>query len=156
MTVDINAIEAIWICLNFITLILTAVALLDALKDAAAVKALNGKARELVAGGNVRREALRLVVQVVLIAVALPGLFEGRDTPLSVSVVLLVSVPALLLIQTALDTRERWKLSGILTERIIAERDKTAKDIDDRLTAHEHLPVNPEAGEAAHLDGDHG
>jgi hypothetical protein len=119
--ISVNAVEALWIGLNAVTALLTVFALLDARADAAAVKALNGRAKEIVARGNVRREWFRLIIQFLLLGVALPGLFTAREVSLNLVVIVLMSIPAILLLQSILDAMERHRLAVALRVKIMKE-----------------------------------
>jgi hypothetical protein len=104
---SLHPFEVVWIVINSTTTLLTLWALWDAYRARRAVKLLNGTARDVVAAGNTRREWFRLLVQILLLLVIVPGLFVDRDIPMTPYVLLLMSVPIVLLISTALDTRER-------------------------------------------------
>ena len=114
MTLSIDPIEAFWVLVNTVTAILTVIALIDARQTEVAVRELNGRAREIVAHGNVRREWFRLLVQLLLLMLAAPGLFVDRPIPLSPPILTLITIPIVLLISTLLDYRERRKLVQIV------------------------------------------
>jgi hypothetical protein len=78
------------------------------------VKLLNGKAREIATLGHVRREVMRGLVQVLLLAVAVPSLFSDRDISLTPALAALMAVPVLLLLQSYLDARERRLLTLVV------------------------------------------
>lgn len=105
-----DPIEVAWILINITAVVLTVYALRDARVTQEAVIALNGKARELVAQQNVRREWLRLIVQVCLLVIVIPGLFNDRPVPLSPIVIDLMAIPVILLLSTVLDLRDRRRL----------------------------------------------
>lgn len=128
--ISINAVEAFWIGINTLTLILTFARLVDAWEDRQVIMALNGHAREVAALGNIRREALRGVVQVILLLVALPGIFSTKETPLNPLLALFISIPVILLINSYLDTRDRKTLTRMATEEIVAERETTIQRIE--------------------------
>lgn len=119
---NVNVIEAVWISLNLSTLILTVSALLDALADRSAVRRLNGQARELAAGGIVRREAFRAVVQALLLAAVIPGTMAPGEATLSFTVAALMAVPVLLLTSSLLDARERKAMTILVAVEMLSER----------------------------------
>lgn len=121
MELHIDTLEAIWIVSNSIALGITFLSLLDAYESLGLALAA-GTARQLIAHGNVRREWFRLIVQGLLISIVIPGIFTDRPTPLSVFVVILLSVPILLMVSSALDYRERKKLESIVWSDIDTER----------------------------------
>jgi hypothetical protein len=118
----INELEALWILSNLLGLMLTISTLVDARADEKAIKALNGRARELVGRGNVRRESLRVLVQVLLLAVVVPGMFRDQPTPLTLPIACLLAVPWVLVLNSALDVRERRQLADMLDVAIDLER----------------------------------
>lgn len=122
MTIYIDGLELAWLLVSLIAAVLTLVALGDARADRDAVALKNGPARTIVARDNVRREAVRLMTQFALIGVVIPGLFVDFPTPLSPAVLLLMLVPVLLLLNSALDLRERRRLARITIAAIEAER----------------------------------
>ena len=109
----VDQIEAIWIVLNLVAFIVTVLALREAHQDRRAVLAYNGKARELAAWGNVRREIFRAVIQLLLLFLVLPGLYSDRPVSLSFGVVVLMSVSSLLLVATVWDYFERRILTRL-------------------------------------------
>lgn len=122
--VSVNWIEATWLVLNVVTLFLTVYALVDARADERAVRALNGEAREIVTEGNVRRETFRVILQVQLLFVALPGLFSDREATLNPIVLVLMSIPVVLLLATIFDARDRM----LLARTIETARNRRAGD----------------------------
>jgi signal transduction histidine kinase len=130
----VNPVELTWVMLNTVTLVFTLTALFDARADRAAVRLLNGRARELAASGIVRRELIRVMVQVMLLAVALPGLFTpDRNTPLNPVVAMLMAVPVLLLISSFLDARERKALTVMVTAEALVLKTDALDRIEGKL-----------------------
>jgi len=74
VTLHVDPLEAVWFVTTLAGLILTLAALAEARRELLAVEALTGILREprlvLTGQGNVRREALRSVVQALLLTVA--------------------------------------------------------------------------------------
>lgn len=115
---SVNIVEHVWLAVNFATLILTISAYMDARADRRAVKLLNGKARELAVEAIVRRELLRIVVQSMLLFVALPSLFSDREVTFSPVVLMLMAVPVVLLVNSAMDARDRKRLTTMLAAEL--------------------------------------
>lgn len=117
----VDFIEAVWIGLNGVCLVVTIIAFIDSLRDRSAVRRLNGRARKLVVDGNVRREILRVIVQVLLIVVVVPGIFV--DTPVKVTplLVIFMAVPVVLLVSSLFDWRDRRNLNRLVDE-VAAQR----------------------------------
>lgn len=113
-----SPVEAFWVVLNSVTLLLTVGLLVDAERDRRAVKRLNGKAREIVTANAVRREVISTVIQAIFLALAVPSLLSDRDVSLSYSVVALLTVAVLLLVQSVFDTLERKRLKAILLREL--------------------------------------
>jgi hypothetical protein len=120
--VHIDPLELLWIVVNGVDLVVTLDALRDAGRDRAAVRIRNGAARTLVAAGNVRREGFRVLAQLLLLALVVPGIFVDRPVPLSPFVVILIGVSLALLANTVGDRRERARLARIVEAEILAER----------------------------------
>lgn len=124
-TIFIDPLELLWITINLVTILMTAAALADALAVKRDVEILNGRAREIAATGNVRREIYRLVVQVLLLTIVVPGLFREAPTPLNITVATLMAIPIVLLVSTLLDARDRRRLTVLVTTDIMAERESS-------------------------------
>lgn len=120
---SVSAIEFGWIVVNLTASVLTLTALFDARADRTAVRLLNGHARELAADGIVRREVIRLVVQLMLLSIVIPGLFSDREITLSPVVLALIGIAVLLAFQTFLDARERKALTALVAADVIKDRD---------------------------------
>jgi hypothetical protein len=143
----IDGIEFTWVTLNTVTLVFTITALFDARADRAAVRLLNGKARELAATGIVRREAIRVVVQILLLSIAIPGLFSDRATTLNPVTVVLMAVPVLLLLASFWDARERKTMTLLVTADALNVKTDAFERIETAL-AH-NTEVSTEAAAAA-------
>lgn len=122
----------VWIAINATAALVTVFNLADALADRRNVLLHNGPSRTLVARDDVRREALRLAIQLLLLSAAIP-------IP-DVAVVTLVGASLALLIQGVLDRRTRRQLaaiqmSAVLSEREIIERDAVTASELVRTTA---------------------
>jgi len=120
VTLSVGPLEALWIVTNLTTFALTLSALVDARADREAVKLLNGHARELAASGIVRREWIRLIVQMLLLAVAIPGVVSDREIVLTLPIAALMAVPCLLLLSSFLDARDRKALTVLVAADLLA------------------------------------
>jgi hypothetical protein len=127
----VNPVEAVWILLNFSTLVLTLSALADARADQAAVKLLNGHAREVAAAGIVRREALRLLMQLLLLAIVIPRLFVEGDTPATVGVVVVMLIPLILLVSSLLDARDRKAMTIVVAADVSSDSARSRIRMED-------------------------
>ena len=79
-------------------------------------------ARTLVAAGSVRREWVRLGVQLLLLSLIVPGIFVDRPTQISWPVLALMGASAGLLVNTIADARERYRLARVLDAEGVARR----------------------------------
>lgn len=147
MTFDVNPIEAVWLVLNLVTFAFTLSAFVDARADRSAVKLLNGHARELIADGTVRREGIRLAVQVLLLVVVVPGLFSSREIVLSVPIAALMVVPVLLLGSSFFDARDRKALTVLVAADIVSDASRRFDRLEQALT--ENTAISSEAVVAA-------
>lgn len=129
MTLHVDALEALWFVVNTTTLALTLLALLEARRDLVIARndeTVRHQAREITAYGNLRREGLRVVTQLLLISVVVPGLFSDRPITLSPALLALVLVPVVVLTSTVFDARDRSKLGAMLLELVKADRELLA------------------------------
>jgi hypothetical protein len=145
MTVSINSVEAMWLIVNFTTLLVTLLALWDTWQARSVVLKLNGRAREIVAAGNVRREVVRLGTQLLLIGIVIPQVFIENEIQMSYGVGLLMAVPVLLLINSLLDTFDRKRVVRIISEEIITERRQSMAKIQAVVDDTHERVVNIEA-----------
>lgn len=129
MSVHIDRVELVWILVNAVAVAVTLWVLLDAVRDFRVVRIRNGaaspalnRARVLAAGHAVRRHAVRLLIQLLLLALVLPELLVDREVPLSPFVLTLVAVAVLMLINSLADWRESAQLARLSDEVILAER----------------------------------
>jgi hypothetical protein len=131
--VSIQPIEAVYLVIILAALFLTFSALVDARADSAAVRLLNGKARELAAAGNVRREVLRIVVLLLLLVIALPGLFSDTEVRLTAPVLALIAIPLVLLHSTILDARDRRAMTVVVTADLLHAHSTALDRIEEKL-----------------------
>ena len=151
---NVNAIEAVWVALNFTTLILTIASLLNAWGDRAAVKLLNGRAREFAINGIVRRESFRVLVQGLLLAAVLPDLIHAGESVLDPPVVALMAVPVVLLVASVLDARDRGVMTAMVAADLLIQREAGIARIeaqnDDLAGAlHENTRITQQASDHA-------
>jgi hypothetical protein len=120
VTIHVDPIEAIWIVMNLSAVVITAASFVEAYRRLVEARRLNGKhaARRLVAGSNTRREGMRWIAQALLLALVLPGLFLDRPVTLNPLTAALIAISAVLLVQTILDTRDRYRLNDILEDPV--------------------------------------
>lgn len=123
---NINAVEALWIAVNLIAVVMSAASLADAVTTYRAARALDEapSARRVASGNSVRRETVRLVIQFLLLSLVLPGLGIPGEVPLNVFTMTLIGISALLLAQTLLDLFERRALSQFSIEQLLTERQR--------------------------------
>lgn len=134
MSIHVSLIEAFWIAINFATAVITLFNLTDARRDRAAIMLINGPIRKLIARGNIRREVLRLVVQVLLLSVAAPGLLVDREITLSPALVALICVPVILLVSSLADRNERHELTVLSVAEVVKERDAQFAALSQQIT----------------------
>jgi hypothetical protein len=113
---NVGPVESFWLAVNLLSLALTIQALIDARRDQIAVKALNGRAREVAAAGDVRRAIERIVKVSLLLGVVLASeaFRNDREIELTPSLVLLMLVPCVILLSAYLDARERRLLIALV------------------------------------------
>lgn len=122
MTLHVGPVEWFWLVVNVTAALITVLSLRHAYLSRAAVRALNGKAPRLVAGGDVRREWIRLAIQAGLVIVVIPNLFIDReirlftDTGPNFGLIALILVPVGILANSALDAIDRQRL--LRTEKV--------------------------------------
>lgn len=114
MTLHVHPVEALFMLINITTLVLTSWALREAIRDHQAVKALNGRAREVATLGDVRRAIERIVKASLLMGVAIPTLFVDNEPQLIGPVGLLMLVPFVMMYGSLQDVRERRVLTAMI------------------------------------------
>src|ERR1041385_2204122 len=137
--ISIDPIEAIWLFATVTGAIFTFFAVMDARADWIAHKKLsNGTglgARGTAAVNDLRRELLRLTIQLALLSIAVPAIFSDRVITLSWPLLILMYVPLALLLQSILDRLARIQLSRIPPEALLAERLDSDRRIQRALDA---------------------
>lgn len=136
----VNVVEGLWIALGLTAFALTFTALVDARASQKAVKALNGKAREIAADGIVRREVIRLIVQSLLLSLVIPGLFSDAETPFFNPFVLtLMGVQGMILLSTVLDGRDRKALTMVVAGELLNVQTSALNRIEEKLDANTEI-----------------
>ncbi len=138
MMISVNAVEAVWLIASGLGLLFAVYALADALSQRAIVQQINDRAAELAAANNVRREALRLLVQALLLIAVLPRLFDDRETTLTLTLVALIAVPIVLLVDSMLALRDRRRLVGVALKEIQTEQQQASQRIENGMARIEH------------------
>lgn len=142
---SVNIVEAVWLLICLTGVVATTILLLDSLDERELVHTLlNGrrKVREVIVRGNIRREAMRLLKQVLLTAAVVPSLFRSGETSLvfdlstaesslataiTITILCLMSIPILLLATSIADKRDRTVLRKLAIE-IIREDESAHED----------------------------
>lgn len=112
---SVGPVEAVWLLLTISGSVITLWALLDARRDRDAIAHLNGDVRSIAVKGNVRREWVRFLIQVVLMSLVLPSLFSDAEVRLTWFTAALMSLPALQLVNTGSDYIDRRRIARKLT-----------------------------------------
>lgn len=114
---------------------MTSWSLIDAKKSQEAVKKLDGRAARLVAMANTRRELLRLISQVLMVAVVIPGLTVDRPVLLwteagpNWALIALMLIPLPIAANGVIDAIDRRRLIRIAAADIYAERRRRSTDL---------------------------
>lgn len=133
MTVHIDGVEWLYLITNCVAWGFTLWAIRDAQSARRAVHKLNGRAREIVAWANVRREVLRFAVQSLLVLLGVPALFTIQDTPLlNPFVLILIAISQLLLLSSVFDTRDRRRVLFMVQNEIAATQSAGEPNPPDR------------------------
>lgn len=146
----IDPVELIWIAFILGGAVFVVAALFDARADRDAVRRSNGKVRTIQTRGNVRREWLKLAKLGVMLGAVIPLLPVVRPNVVSPTVLLLMAVPLLILIASALDAKDRRELGRISDAAIEAERASVESKVD---ALAEQITVGTEDATAAALAG---
>ena len=99
----------IWVLINGTTLILSLISWYSARQDRLAVKALNGRAREIAADGAIYQEAIRTAKAALLLSVSIAPILDGRYATIQLTpgIVFLIAVAVLILLGAAVSRRTR-------------------------------------------------
>jgi len=112
---NINPVEATWLAISLFALVVTLGNLGDAWRGWRDIRG-TGKARDIQARANVRREGIMLTLSAALVIVIIPALLRSGDTPFSIYIVAIISIPAGLALNSYLDRRTRRTLEGLGAE----------------------------------------
>ena len=109
----------VWLTVNVATLVMTAFAIQSANRDAIAVKRLNGAAREAAVEGARLQEYIRFVKALLLLAVSLVPVFDGRIATIqwTPGIAILTLLPVLIWAGAYVSWRTRRKLDAIVREK---------------------------------------
>jgi hypothetical protein len=122
MSLSIGPVEAAWFALNLATLVYTLAALDDARANQKAVRLLNGHAREFATAGVVRREVFRVIVQALLLALAVPSLFDATEARFNPFVLIFIGIAVTLFLASFTDAGDRKKMTVLSAAELLAER----------------------------------
>lgn len=122
--------ETVLVVVNAVGIGLTLWAERSAAADAASVRALNGHIVGIVVRGNLLRERVRLVSQVVLLGVGVSFMTGPPPHPPRIWGLLVVSMLALG--NTLIEARDRQRIGRQGRAEIAAERDRRMDRIEDR------------------------
>ena len=112
---NVSPVEAVWLAINLFSAVVTLANLVDAYDGWRAV-AGTSLAWRIQARANLRSEVVRIVTILALIVVVLPALSRPGDTPLTLTLVVFMAVPAGIALNGYLDRRTRRTL-----ERLVAK-----------------------------------
>lgn len=110
---NVNEVEAVWLLVTVIALATTLDNLRDSHRGWRAVRH-TGRAREVQAFANVRREAIRLVINLSLFVLVIPAIQRPGDTPISPALVVIMLVPLGMALNSFLDGRTRRTIAGLV------------------------------------------
>lgn len=136
-------VEGLWIAINLTTILFSAVGLLDAVRSWQAWRKLNGHGPGIIASGDARREAFRLIEGVLLLVVSYGPLTHPGDVPISVPVVLVMIVAACVTANTIGDAFDRHRLWNWQKRR-----DRRLEDEEREQYERDELAVRAEMREA--------
>lgn len=124
--------EAIWLTGSVLGFALTLFAVLEARKDAIAVRVLNGDVVGIAVRGAYFQERARLLVQFVFLAVGLIAVADPRDAPMTPTVALLLTVPVILAVNTVRSLIDRRAVRSRGAKKAMAERDHRMDRLEDQ------------------------
>ena len=109
----------IWVLINASTLIISFMSWQSARQDHAAVKALNGQAREVAASGAVTQEAIRCTKAALLLSVSVAPMLDGRYATIQLTpgIVFLMCVAALILAGAYVSRKTRREVFALVRDQ---------------------------------------
>ncbi len=147
---NINWLEATWLVICGVGTLVTLHLLIDALRERVEYRRTKNdtarrRARNLVLDGNVRRDSLRLVVQLCLLSVVFPSLLRPGEPDLgfsddvlfahTVAVLAIMVAPIVLLISSLFDARDRRNLRILSLSLVITEVAANTAAVDANTVA---------------------
>ena len=148
MTLHVEPITGLWFVVNAGALILTLVALGSAIRDrryAVVDESPSHEAREVIASGNVRREALRILQLLLLLSLVIPAVLSQRSVVLTPPIIALILVPIVLFTSTVYDARDRRRLARMLVDLVRIEQSQYAQE----SSLQENIALTKEVGDKA-------
>lgn len=130
---DLSAVEWFWLLVNAAALGFQILSLWWALDRRETVRQLNGKAREIAASANVRREVLRVAVQLLFIGIVIPSVFSSNEIRLTPPLLCLLLIPPLVCLNSALDVRDTFRLIRIAEDEIEQDRVRSLTEIREAI-----------------------
>lgn len=138
MTLHVTPVEALWLVTSGLAVLVTLIALLDALSDRRDTRLVNGPARSLATQANVEQERLRLITALLLLSVVIPGLVVDRPTALvnpdgwpNLPLLALIAVPVVILLAALRAAHARQRLAAMSLSAIEAERTPVLAALDE-------------------------
>lgn len=122
MTLHVDTIEALWFAITLAGLIVCVAEAVDARQARNVIHSLNGRAREIDAGANLRRAVLRATVQALLLSLVFPSLFTDFTVQLDYGAVTLIAVSFVLLLSSSLDLVDRNRVIRIASDEVEQDR----------------------------------
>ena len=110
---NVSPVEAVWFLVTLFAVAVTWLNLVDANESWRAVRH-TGRVREIQARANVRREAVRLVINGSLLYLVIPALFRPGDTALSPALLVIMAVPVGMAVNSHLDRLTRKTIAGLV------------------------------------------
>lgn len=144
---QVNPLEGFWALASLTGLVATLILLGDSWTERQATLVLgNGRQaiRMLIVRGNIRRELLRLLIQVLAGVAVIPGLFRPGEivlvfnlstdelklaTAVSIAVLSLIAIPFVLMASSIADARDRKRLRSMTIDVLRVEKIVRADEI---------------------------
>lgn len=166
----VNLVEAIWLVVSLLGVIFTAVLLLDSIGERETVRDLgNGRQalRLFIVRGNIRRESIRLAVQIILLLAVVPSALRPGEfnlrfdlstpegvlaTSITVAVLGLICVPIGMTISSFFDARDRRIIRAMAYDLIRTDDDHHSRLIRAALEEMKLVSTERHQETEDHLD----